>query len=76
MKELLREAKTKREKISEDRDSYKIAFEALIKELDTAEFNSSISTHGQPDDNSIKPGKIRRPNSKTVIGFLISIMAY
>ena len=65
LKELLREEEAKRGQISEERDSYKIALQVLTKELNTAEFNSPSSTHDQPDDNYVEPGKNHGPNSKT-----------
>ena len=65
LKELLREEEAKRGKISEERDSYKIALQILTKEFNTAEFNSPSSTHDQPDDNYVEPGKNHGPNSKT-----------
>ena len=65
LKELLREEEAKREKISEERDSYKTALQVLTKELNTAESNSPSSTHDQPDDNYVEPGKNRGPNNKS-----------
>ena len=65
LKELLHEEEGKRGKISEERDSYKIALQVLTKEVNTAEFNSPSSTHDQPDDNYVEPGKNHGPNSKT-----------
>ena len=65
LKELLHEEEAKRGKISEERDSYKIALQVLTKEFNTAEFNSPSSTHDQPDDNYVEPGKNHGPNSKT-----------
>ena len=62
---MLCEEEAKRGKISEERDSYKIALQVLPKELNTAEFNSPSSTHDQPDDNYVEPGKNHGPNSKT-----------
>ena len=56
LKELLREEEAKRGKISEERNSYKIALKVLTKELNTAEFNSPSSTHDQLDDNYVEPG--------------------
>ena len=65
LKELLREEEAKREKISEERDSYKTALQVLTKELNTAESNSPSSTHDQPDENYVEPGKNRGPNNKS-----------
>ena len=65
LKELLHEEEEKRGKSSEERDSYKIALQVLTKELNTAEFNSPSSTHDQPHDNYVEPGKNHGPNSKT-----------
>lgn len=65
LKELLREEEAKREKISEERDSYKTALQVLTKELNTPESNSPSSTHDQPDDNYVEPGKNRGPNNKS-----------
>ena len=65
LKKLLREEEARRGKFSEERDSYKIALQVLTKEFNTAEFNSPSSTHDQPDDNYVEPGKNHGPNSKT-----------
>ena len=54
LKELLCEEEPKRAKISEERVSYKTAFQVLTREFKTAEPNSPSSTHDQPDDNYVE----------------------